>query len=394
MAKRILFAAPWWHEELMRHLAGHAASRGWHLNLEVALSGRLPRDWRGDGIITNLSVGGEVFHRFWRQADCPAVCLSLNHPEVAIPRVGIDNQAVGRLAAEHLLERSFTSYLFYARMPSHAGRLRSEAFMASMAARGVRPGELIAPFDRDNPAGQWSMRQQALGDLLERLPGPLGVFCEDDASAVEVIEASQTLGLDVPRDVGVLGVLDMPLFRQSTTVPISSIRVDFDAYACRVCDLLAAQMDGGKSTDRLADGLTCEPVLMQPEGVITRDSTDTIAARTPAVVRTLHHLMAHYAEPISVADMVAVSGVSQTGLYAAFHKDVGQSPGSILTQIRLEKAKRKLRETSDKLDAVAVACGFGERITLYRQFKQHTGLSPNAYRKQTRSWAGDERARR
>jgi len=380
MAKRILFAAPWWHEGIMHGLARQAARRGWHLNLEPALSGGLPVDWRGDGIVTTLGGDIRAFARFRAHAGCPAVSLSLNVPEIDIPRVGIDNRVVGRMAADHLLERMFTSYLFYARSPSHAGRLRCDAFADCLAGHGHELMRLDPEDVESSGAGHWSRRQERLARVLQQIDTPAAVFAQDDASAVEVIEACQNLGLAVPEQVGVLGVLDMPLFRESTTVPISSIRVDFDAYTQTACDLLESLMAGGESPG--------EPVLLPPVGVIARDSTDTIAARQPAVARTIHYMMQHYAEPIPVADMVAVSGTSQTGLYAAFNKDVGQSPGAVLTRIRLEKVKRRLRETDEKIEAVAEACGFRERITLYRQFKQHVGMSPNAYRKRAAAGGG------
>ncbi len=79
--RRVLFAAPWWHEDLMRGMAWHAAERGWHLNLETALSGRLPERWAGDGVLTTLGGDPVALKRFLVHARCPAVSLSLNCPE-------------------------------------------------------------------------------------------------------------------------------------------------------------------------------------------------------------------------------------------------------------------------------------------------------------------------
>lgn len=84
-------------------------------------------------------------------------------------------------------------------------------------------------------------------------------------------------------------------------------------------------------------------------------------------------------------DAVRISGLSRTGLYNAFEADVGESPAAVLTRIRIDKARRMLGETSEKVHTIAETCGFGDPINLQRHFKQRLGISPAAYRKQNRA---------
>lgn len=377
--KRVIFAGPWWHEDLMQGVARHSAAQGWHLNLEPALSGHLPDDWAGDGILTTLGGDRGSFERFWRKAGCPAVSLSLNHPQLPIPRVGFDNEAAGRLAAEHFLERGFRSFAFYDPALQHVGRLRQTAFAQAVAEVDGTEFVMIetAPALTSEASGQWSARQAALQSALKRVAKPVGVLASDDSSGVEVIEACQSLGLDIPHDVGVLGMLDMPLFRQSTTVRMSSITVDFDTNTRAACELLASMMDGAAPP--------AEPILFPPTGIATRHSTDVIAARHPGVARAVRFMMERYARPIGVQQIVNASGMSQTRLFAAFKQDIGQTPAAVLTRVRIEKAKRHLRRNNDTLETVATDCGFSSRINLYRQFKRHVGISPGQFRKQSRA---------
>lgn len=370
--RRIIFAGPWWHEDLMQGVARHCGARGWHLNLDPALSGQLPDDWQGDGILTTIGDGPGRFERFRRQADCPAVALSLNAPQIDIPRVGFDNWAVGRLAAEHFLERGFTSFAFYDRSRQHSAEQRRDAFAASVEPRCTGAFRTILP----DPSGRWAARQQDLATQLSRLPRPLAVLAADDASGVEVIEACQSLGLDIPYDVGVLGMLDMPLFRESTTIGMSSIRVDFDRNTRVACEVLESMMAGGAAP--------AEPILFPPTGIAVRASTDVIAAQHPGVARAVRFMMRHYAEPIDVPAIIAASGMSQTRLFAAFKAELGEPPGASLIRVRVDKAKRQLEQTRDKLDVVAADCGFGSRLNLYRQFTRRVGMSPGAWRKQSR----------
>ena len=93
----------------------------------------------------------------------------------------------------------------------------------------------------------------------------------------------------------------------------------------------------------------------------------------------------HYREPIGLADIAAATGVSKSGLYIVFQDDFGRTPIDVLTYIRLNKAKHMLRETNHKVHAIAADCGFGLVANLYHHFKQSTGMTPTAYRKQSRA---------
>lgn len=360
----------------MQGIARNVAKHGWHLNLEAALSGRLPRRWSGDGILTTLSRD-IPFEQFQKRAGCPAVSLSLNRPQIQIPRVGFDNRIAGHLAAEHFLERGFGSFAFYHRHHQYSGQQRFAAFTERIRQAGFDTVANWDQIDQPDQRDHWAGRQELLTQWLSAADRPVGVFAADDAAGVEVIEACQSLGLSIPYEVGVLGMLDIPLFRQSTTVAMSSITVDFAASTRIACDVLAKLMEGG---DRPS-----EPILLAPTGIAVRESTDTIAAGDPHVARAIRFMMEHYGDPIDVGRIVAASGLGQTQLYAAFKQYVGQSPAALLTRIRIDKAKRSLADSKTKIEAIAHACGFGDRINLYRQFKQHEGISPGAYRRHARS---------
>ncbi len=127
-----------------------------------------------------------------------------------------------------------------------------------------------------------------------------------------------------------------------------------------------------------------EPILFPPTGVVARRSTDTLAARTPEVARAIRYLLDHYAEPIGVPEIARAAGLSKTVLYERFRADLGQSPGEALIRIRVERARRLLREGAAKVEAVAQACGFGDRVNLHRHFTKHVGMTPAAYRREAR----------
>ncbi|MBT7065301.1 MAG: helix-turn-helix domain-containing protein [Verrucomicrobia bacterium] len=169
----------------------------------------------------------------------------------------------------------------------------------------------------------------------------------------------------------------MPLYRQSSTVPLSSIAMGYADNARLACDLLQRMMDG--------ETVACENILTPPKGVVARDSTYTVACRDPKVRCAIQFISDHYRESISLTDIAAAAGVSKSALYVVFRKDLGKTPLDLLTFIRLNKAKQMLRETNRTVDAIAADCGSGVVANLYHHFKPSTGMTPTAYRKQTRA---------
>jgi LacI family transcriptional regulator len=69
------------------------------------------RGWPGDGVIALLHNEAEA--RAARSLRLPVVNLSGALASTGLPRVGVDYRQVGRLAAEHLLERGFRRFGFY-----------------------------------------------------------------------------------------------------------------------------------------------------------------------------------------------------------------------------------------------------------------------------------------
>ncbi len=59
--------------------ARYAGEHSWHLNSEMCISGRLPRGWKGDGILTALDFQPHLL-RFVRSARVPLVDISLTLP--------------------------------------------------------------------------------------------------------------------------------------------------------------------------------------------------------------------------------------------------------------------------------------------------------------------------
>lgn len=94
-------------------IAKFAKNHGWHLVIADRLS-RLPIGWTGDGALVSAR-GPKTTLKFIMglvNAGAPVVDMTIDHPEIAIPRVSGDHVRCGQLAARHFVERHFGEAAF------------------------------------------------------------------------------------------------------------------------------------------------------------------------------------------------------------------------------------------------------------------------------------------
>ncbi len=108
------------------------------------------------------------------------------------------------------------------------------------------------------------------------------------------------------------------------------------------------------------------------------------AGRSPAVSRALALLHANPARTPGNAVLGAAVGLHPGSLVRRFTHEVGHSPQREGMRFRLEHAAVLLAESDDPIDAVAIACGFGDRYHFTRAFSAHWHQPPAAFRRRSR----------
>jgi transcriptional regulator GlxA family with amidase domain len=86
------------------------------------------------------------------------------------------------------------------------------------------------------------------------------------------------------------------------------------------------------------------------------------------------------AADLAVAKLADRAGLSARQFARAFTSETGSTPGRYVDRTRLESARRLLAETSDGVDQIARACGYGVAETMRRAFQRELGVSPAEYR--------------
>ncbi len=102
--------------------------------------------------------------------------------------------------------------------------------------------------------------------------------------------------------------------------------------------------------------------------------------RDQRVETVLRYLEQHFHEEVTVAQLAQLVALSPSRLAHLFKAQTGQSLIGALLDIRLRQAARLLLFTALGIEEVAQQVGFQSAFYFSRQFKQHYGLSPSAYR--------------
>jgi AraC family transcriptional regulator len=85
-------------------------------------------------------------------------------------------------------------------------------------------------------------------------------------------------------------------------------------------------------------------------------------------------------QPISLADLSNVTGLSKRHFIRAFAESAGQTPHRYLVSQRIEKAKQLLVDSSGSITEIGLAVGFSHAQHFSNKFKAFTGLTPSKYR--------------
>jgi len=106
------------------------------------------------------------------------------------------------------------------------------------------------------------------------------------------------------------------------------------------------------------------------------------STRAPQAVGMIRDLLAErIADPPSLADLAALSGLSQFALLRAFRDATGLPPHAYLNQLRVRRARLLLDDGLPAAD-VAAQTGFADQAHLTRHFKRVVGVPPAAYQRE------------
>lgn len=328
--------------------------------------------WPGDGVIAALNTPKEAkvaaaFH-------IPVVNMSSALPESPVPRTMVDNRAIGALAAEHLLDRGFRDFAFYGMRNIEYSNQRLLGFESRVATAGFETNSLVLASTFSIRGNFWLRQQRDLTAWIATLPTPCGLFAVSDARARQALNACQQLNLAVPQQIAVVGVDDQQIICEHSHPTISSVARNNIREGYAAAALLDKLMKKRK--------VPSDDQLIPPLAVVARESTASLVVGDERLRDALLYFQEHIEDPVTVAELCRVAGVSRRWLEYAFRSMIGESPYNYMRRQKLDHARRLLTDEPDtKVYRIAQRIGFSSAKQLAKAFRREFGTTPREYRK-------------
>lgn len=301
---------------------------------------------------------------------CITYCLSPSVRVEGLAATYMDNHAVGRMAAEHLLARGYRQLAYFGLPGMEWSKVRLAGFREAAEEAGV-----CIVFHENLPTGsqvnrppRWWPRERSWGTALQTLPRPCGVFAGCDIGACYLIRTAREMGLRIPEELGIIGVDNNPIASAEAGLAISTIELPFREAGKRTAAMLD-QLTHGKKLARST------PIL--PVRVIARTSTDAFMVSDPLVRRALQMIEERRMEAPTVEQIVRDLHTTPVTLGRHFMEYLKVTPAKHILQRRIEYAKDLLRAGQLTVAQVSDACGFHDCSYFGQVFKRITGTTPS-----------------
>jgi LacI family transcriptional regulator len=235
-------------ELLVYSASGQVANRvGWERRYLSRLSGTLI-----DGAMLVTPTVVDVHH------GAPIVAVDPHTGPSTMPTVDSDNLRGAELAVEHLLALGHRRIAMLTGRPDlQSAALREQGYRQALDAAGVAVDESLVLVGAYDPATS----AEAARRLLTAAEPPTAVFAANDMSGIATLGAAADLGLEVPRDLSVVGFDNIPESALSEP-PLTTIDQHIQELGYHAMQLLV-RLIRGEPTDRIHITLPTELVVRQ-----------------------------------------------------------------------------------------------------------------------------------
>lgn len=216
----------------------------------------LPHTRKVDGlIILALPVQDEDVARF-KASNLPVVLVEINHP--GLSGILIDNRHGGKIAAEYLLKKGYSSLGFIGEGGQPAYSLnatdqRLDGYRAAIEENGhtLEPGFIVFHKYGMVPA------IKAVKKLLNGKTRPDAIFTSSDIEAAAVLKVARELHISIPGELAVIGFDDIDM---ADYMGITTINQSLDDSGRTAVELLLEKM---RNPDRPARNIMLDLTIVE-----------------------------------------------------------------------------------------------------------------------------------
>ncbi|PBC00686.1 AraC family transcriptional regulator [Mesorhizobium sp. WSM3860] len=190
---------------------------------------------------------------------------------------------------------------------------------------------------------------------------------------------------------------NMPSFAEAfpkANVFADLLEVDQNIYTCAggtaALDMMLKLI--GDDFDDTLVGRVCEQVLTDrvrsPSDRQRLPLRARLGIQNPKVLTIIELMDANPSEPISIADIARQIGLSRRQVERLFRDEMGRSPARYYLEIRLERSRNLIIQSSTPIVDVAVACGFVSASHFSKCYRELYARTPQQERLERKHLSG------
>lgn len=103
--------------------------------------------------------------------------------------------------------------------------------------------------------------------------------------------------------------------------------------------------------------------------------------------RILLYIQEHYREPVRLADIAKLEGLSESHVSRFFREHLNITLQDYLTRLRVEAAMQLLKNTDLSPTSIAYECGFSDPKYMNQGFRKLLGVPPSQWRSETQQYS-------
>jgi LacI family transcriptional regulator len=326
--------------------------------------------WEPDGILA-FCESAQHARQFLAVCRCTIAVNSLA-AVAGVPAVAVDQQAVGRMAADHLIRLGLRNFACLSSPDNPFGKLRADGFSKFLLKRRRFRGPTFWHRSQDFKLSDHG----DFCDWLRTTRKPVGVFAADDRLGLQICEFCRRARLRVPHDIAVVGADDDASLCQAANPPLSSVTTPMTQVG----------FEAAKRLDAMFNCQTFSPRTqkLDPVHIAIRESCRVSAVDDAAVAGVLKLIHSTNGRPLTVKGLLKNLSISRRTLEHRFRAAIGCSPMEEIRRVRDGRVVEMLINSDEPISKIATKCGFGSAVHLSVAFKRSRGISPRQFRQRFR----------
>lgn len=293
-------------------------------------------------------------------------------PNIRCASSSLDNIRLARTVADFLIGRGYSHFGFVStpRQRSWSDE-REQSFRSALRANGFALNTYRFDLQVGMPA-DFNRNIKNLSHWIRALPKPISILVATDYLAHHLANVCRANGLNVPEQVGIVGIDNDDLLCEMSIPPLTSVQPDFEGCGFWLAQQLDRMLQGKKPPKN--------PRTYGIRSIIERASTYDIKGGARMISSARTFISRNATAPITIPEIARAAQCSVRTLQKRFAAATGRTPLEELTRIRLAHVCEMLLHTHTPITEIGRLCGFSSNRRLNAVFHRQFGMSMRNYR--------------